>query len=168
MTGSRRVATPAQTLCHRMVTALLRGSMRRATSTHSESADERARGLTAPGGGDELSQLVDVDRRQSNQDGWEAVVVWLGEEFLLVGRKEHVLLEEVADAHRQNVRVGNPGLLGRDALKPDPREAFLLAAVANEKREKVFCRARSRQGHGDASDVLLVGHLRGGIPPPVP
>src|SRR5215831_3686134 len=129
-------------------------------ATRSESVDERTRGLTAPGGGDEGSQLLDVDRRQSNQDGWKAVVVRLGKEFLLVGREEHVLLEEVPDAHGQHARVGNPGLLRRDALEPDPDEEPLLVAVANGKREAFFSRTRSGQRHGNASDVVLVRHLR--------
>src|SRR5215470_3919898 len=124
-----------------------------------ESVDERTRGLTAPGGGDELSQFLDVDRSQSNQDCWEAVVVRLGKEFLLVGCEEHVLLEEVTDAHSQHARVGNAGLLRRDALEPDPDEEPLLVAVANGKREAFFGRRRSGQRHGDASDVVLVRHL---------
>src|SRR5262245_22286679 len=128
--------------------------------TRSESVDERTWGLTAPGGGDELSQLLDVDRRQANQDCWEAVVVRFGKEFLLVGREEHVLLEQVADAHSQHARVGNAGLLRRNALEPDPDEEPLLVAVANGKREAFFSRARSGQRHGDASDVVLVRHLR--------
>src|SRR5215472_16637798 len=129
-------------------------------STRWDFVHQRARGLTAPGGGDQLFELVEVHRRQSNQNCRKAVVVWLGEEFLLVGCEEHVLLEEVADAHRQHARVGNPGLLWRDALLPYPDEGSFLPAVANVEREALFSRARSRQRHRDAAHVVLVGHLR--------
>ena len=92
-----------------------------------EAPHQRGGRLTAPGVADQPLKLVDVDGGKPNQDGWEAVVVRLGEEHTRASGEQHVLLGEVADSDGEDAEVGHARLLRMHALHPDPGDSFALA-----------------------------------------
>src|SRR5439155_20934664 len=116
--------------------------------------------LAAPGLDDELFELVDADRGQPYEDRGETVVVRLGEELLVVGSEERLLVEEIGDADRDHVGPWHPGLLWLDALVPGPAEPLLLALVEHGESEMTLRLARVGQGERDAANVVLVSHDR--------
>src|SRR6266566_418819 len=126
--------------------------------TSFEVLHEPGRRDTPPGGRDERLQFLGVDRGQAHQDRREAVVVRLGEEFLLVQPEHQVLLEQIRHPDGEHLGVGNAGLLWIDALQPDPGESLLLGPGPDREREPVLRLRCPGQLGGNPPDILLVGH----------
>ena len=123
-----------------------------------ERLDERPRGLASPSIEDQLCELLDLDQRQSHEDRGKPIVVRLGEELVLGGGEQGLLVEAIDDAHRHHVGPWDLRLLRLDALVPSPHEALLPAFAGDGKGEAVVRLDRLGQGQRDAADVGLVSH----------
>jgi hypothetical protein len=104
-----------------------------------------ARSPELPCVGHELAEALAIDPRQPHEDGRVAVIVGLSKEHVGIFGEQQLLVNVIADPHRDDLGIGNTGLLRVLALLPEPDE--LLVVHEEAEGRAVFARVVERERH---------------------